>query len=285
MTTPITADKPIGYMIPVGEADKQRLDALGAIHNPRSVELITSRCQTQKPRILDVGCGNGSLTCLFAKTIRDSFVVGVDISPEQIAISKQKSAEEGLSNMSWDVCDVYKLEDLKQKYPDLFDIVHTRFVLTHVTDLPKAVDQLLTMVKPGGLLILEEVGAKKQFKETPVKAMQAWKAMVDMQYKLQKSHPDTVERVIEHIQQSDSVESYTTELFDMTIEGQLKKSMFRMGAEHGIKKFAEIKKPELIKTLGYEDGEAWLKDMRDFENDDTKTFVVEGNESIIAIKV
>lgn len=280
----VSTEKPVSYMIPVGEADRSRLDALGAIHNSTSLDLITSHCTSKTPKILDVGCGNGSLTCLFAKTLSNSIVVGVDISPEQINVSTKKGQEESLTNISWDVCDVYHLEDLKEKHSELFDIIHSRFVLTHLNDLPKAVDQMLSMLKPGGFLILEEVGAKKQFKGTPVKAIQAWKKMVDLQHKLQNSHHDTAERVLMHLSNSDKVSSYTSKLFDIKIEGQLKKSMFRMGAELGIKKMVEMGKPELIKAFGYDDSKTWLEDMKAFETDDTIILEIENNENIIAIK-
>lgn len=277
-------DKPVGYMIAVGETDRQRLDALGAMHNPPSLELMTSQCTIENPEILDVGCGNGGLTCLFAKTFNNSKVVGVDISAEQIDVSTKRGQAESLSNVFWDVCDVYHLEDLKEKHPGLFDIVHSRFVLTHISDLPKAVDQMLSMVKPGGLLILEEVGAKKKFKETPVKAMQAWKKMVDLQHKLQHSHHDTVEIVFSYLSSSDKVSSCTSKIFDVKVEGQLKKSMFRMGAEQGVKKLASMGKPELVKGFGYDDAKTWLDEMIAFENDDTQSFEIIGNESIIAKK-
>lgn len=273
-----------GYMIPVGDADKQRLDALGAIHNAKSLELMTTRCTKKNPKILDVGCGSGTLTCLFAKTIRGSTVVGVDVSPEQIEVSKKKSDEEQLDNITWDVCDVYRLEKLKEKHPGLFDVVHSRFLLTHVTDLPKAIDQMLSMVKPGGLLILEEVGAKKKFKNTPIKAIQAWRSMIDLQYQMQKSNPDTVEKVLEHLSHSSNIATYSSQFFNTVIEGQLKKSMLRMGVEHGIEILAKLKKPEVIKKFGYEDGETWLKEMRDFENDDSMTLEIVDNEDIIATK-
>lgn len=280
-----TTEKPAGYIIPVGEADRQRLDALGAIHNKKSLDLMTTRCTNKKnPKILDVGCGNGTLTCLFAKTISGSTVVGVDMSPEQIEISKKKSSEEQIDNTDWDECDVYHLEKLKEKHPGLFDIVHSRFLLTHVPDLQKAVDKMLSMVKPGGLLILEEVGAKKKFKDTPTKAIQAWKNMIDLQHQMQKSNPDTVEKVLEHLSHSDKIVTYSTQLFNVVIEGQLKKSMFRMGAEHGINILTKMGKLELIKKFGYEDGETWLKDMKDFENDDSMTLEIVDNEDIIATK-
>lgn len=46
-------------------------------------------------RLLDVGCGPGSLTLLLAPLFRDT--VGIDADPEMIAVAKQRAAAAGLS--------------------------------------------------------------------------------------------------------------------------------------------------------------------------------------------
>ena len=129
------------------------------------MKLLESSTIPKNPKILDVGCGNGELTTLFAKVISGSTVIGIDISPAQIEVSKAKAAEQGLSNVSWKLCDVHHLEDLKTTHSELFDIVHSRFVLSHLPNPVGAVGPMLSMVKPRGLLIIEEMGAKKTFKE------------------------------------------------------------------------------------------------------------------------
>lgn len=277
-----TYEKPtIGYLIPVGKNDDERLSALGAIFNPISMKLFEWDSIPKNPKILDVGCGNGELTMLFAKALSGSTVIGVDISPEQIEIAKAKAEQQGLSNVSWKLCDVHHLEDLKIEHPNLFDIVHSRFVLSHLPNPAAAATSMLSMVRPLGLLIIEEMGAKKAFKEPLPKPIQAWKQMVDLQHQLQQSHKDTIERVVKHLENSENV-AYHTVLFNIKIEGQQKKSMFRIGTEHGLKKLAEMGRPELIKTFGYDDGDIWLQEMKSFELDDSIAIEVENYETIIA---
>ncbi len=278
----VNSNEPI-YMIPVGKADDKRLNSLGAICNSLSMQLINSNSTSKNPKILDVGCGNGNLTNLFAKTFSNSVVVGVDISAEQIDVAKAKVKEENLTNVSWDICDVYYLKDLEKKYPELFDIVHSRFVLSHLTDPAKAVDPMLSMVKPGGILIMEEMGAKRTYKEPLPKPIQAWKKLVELQHQWQQSHKDTIERIVTHLSNSDKF-SYHTELFNIKVEGQQKKSMFRIGVEHGLKKLEELGQSELIKTFGYEDGKTWLEDLKKFEIDDSITLEVQNYEAIIVLK-
>lgn len=276
-----TVDKPSGYLISVGEADRQRLDALGATFNPTSMQVITTYSSAKNPKILDVGCGNGCLTNLIAKTLKNCLVVGVDKSQEQIDTSKKTANEEGLNNISWDLCDVYNLNELQQKHPQLFDVVHSRFVLTHLPEPEKAADQMLSMVKSGGVLIIEESGDRKKFKGTLPKCIEAWVRMVRLQYQMQQCHKDTCDKVYSHLIKSGKISSCRSDLFDFVIEGQLKKSLFRMGAEQGLKIF----KPEHIKLLGYEDGQDWIKELTEFELDDTKKLEVESYECIVARKI
>jgi len=280
-------EKPIGYMIPVGEADRERLEALGAIYNPTSMEVIKSHQIPDNPKILDVGCGDGRLSCLYANAIKGSTVVGIDKSPEQILVSKQNAEQEHVTNISWEVCDIYHLDTLKEKHASLFDIVHTRFVLTHLDDPKKAFEQMLSMVKPGGLVIIEESGAKKKFKNTP-KAIQAWEKLVELQYELQHSYKDTIGVVRKHLSHSVNVSSYITQMFDITIEGQLQKKLFPLGVNLGLKKLEDMGKSdrilERIKELGYEDCKTWLKDLKDFESDNSISLEMENYECIVAIK-
>lgn len=264
--------QPTGYLINVGEADRMRLDALGATFNPTSMQILSTYCTGKNLKILDVGCGNGCLTNLVAKTLGD--VVAVDISQEQIDVSKRRAEEEGIANISWDLCDVNKLDDLKEKHPELFDVVHSRFVLTHLPEPGKAAEQMLSMVKPGGLLIIEESGDRKKFKGTPPKCIQAWTEMVQLQYEKQKSHIDTCDKVYTHLTQSSI--SCQSKLFNIAIEGQNKKCLFRLGAEQGLKKFLPVK------FGGYEDGQDWIKELTEFELDDSQKLEVENYECVIA---
>jgi ubiquinone/menaquinone biosynthesis C-methylase UbiE len=278
--------EPQPYMIAVGEADDKRLDALGAMFNDVSINWLKSNNTLKQFTMLDVGCGNGKLTRLFAKIFPDSTFVGVDISSEQVELSQRAANEEKLTNTTWRICDVLKLDDLKSKNPKLFDIVHCRFVLTHLPNPEKAVDQMLSMVRPGGLLLVEEFGERFEiaYPSTPIKAIEAWKKMIEFQRKMQQSHKDTAERVSKHLSTSAEVSSFNSKFFDISIEGKYKKSMFRMGAEQGVKKIQEMKMPQLIKEFGYNSGKEWLEEFRAFETNDSIRLQRKNFECIVAIK-
>ncbi len=62
-------------------------------------------------RILDVGCGLGSLSLLFKKKYPEASVTGIDINPEYIRIAKERSKKTGLDAtfLVRDVCELEKI--------------------------------------------------------------------------------------------------------------------------------------------------------------------------------
>lgn len=233
---------------------------------------------------LNVGCGNGKFTLRFAKENPDSFCVGVDISTEQIEVANKRLVESKQKNVEFKICDVYHLDKLREVYPKMFDVVRSRFVVTHLKEPEKALDAMLSMVKPGGLLILEEAGEKvaHEVHPKPNKAMEGWWKMIKLVEKMQQSHRNIVEIALEYL--PDKVDKIVHDPRDIEVKGQRKKSMYRMGVEHGIKKMKEMGKPELIKALGYDDPQMWLKEIRKFELDETQSLTVKNFTYIRAIK-
>jgi ubiquinone/menaquinone biosynthesis C-methylase UbiE len=100
-------------------------------------------------RVLDVGCGTGSLTLTAERVAGASGAVyGIDASPEMIAAARKKAQRSG----SAAVFEVGLIE--KIPYPEAaFDVVISRLVLHHLPDEVKRqgfVD-IFRVLKPGGL--------------------------------------------------------------------------------------------------------------------------------------
>ncbi|MGW0905851.1 class I SAM-dependent methyltransferase [Streptomyces sp. NPDC002853] len=99
-------------------------------------------------RILDIGCGPGTITADLAALVPDGHVTGVDHAPGILDRARATAAERGLSNVEFAVADVHDLD-----YPDdSFGVVHAHQVLQHVGDPVRALREMRRVCAPGGIV-------------------------------------------------------------------------------------------------------------------------------------
>ena len=103
-------------------------------------------------RLLDAGCGPGTITAGLARAVATGEVVGIDLSEEVLAQARDHAAAEAVENVTFTTGDVYQLD-----YEDeSFDVVYANQLLQHLTDQVRAVQEMRRVLKPGGLLALRE---------------------------------------------------------------------------------------------------------------------------------
>jgi demethylmenaquinone methyltransferase/2-methoxy-6-polyprenyl-1,4-benzoquinol methylase len=115
-------------------------------------------------QILDLACGSGDLSRLFAKRLGSGgHVVISDINQEMLGIGRDRLVDDGFS-------DVFSaVQANAQSLPfssQLFDIVSIGFGLRNVTDKAAALREMYRMLRPGGRVIILE------FSELQVPALQ-----------------------------------------------------------------------------------------------------------------
>jgi ubiquinone/menaquinone biosynthesis C-methylase UbiE len=101
-------------------------------------------------RVLDVGCGPGTITRDFAALVgRQGEVVGIDSSPDVVA----QAAEGGdLPHVRFAVGDALHLV----AGDDTYDVVHAHQVLQHLTDPVAALREMARVCRPGGLVAVRD---------------------------------------------------------------------------------------------------------------------------------
>lgn len=103
-------------------------------------------------KILDVGCGPGSITSDLGSYVPQGTVIGVEPTEEIIEDARTKCAEKGVKNVSFQVGSVYKLP-----FDDnSFDIVHTHQVIIHLNERVEALKELRRVTKPKGYVCCKE---------------------------------------------------------------------------------------------------------------------------------
>lgn len=99
-------------------------------------------------RILDVGCGPGTITADLAALVPDGHVTGVDRAPEILEQARATAAGRGLADVDFAVADVHALD-----FPDdTFCVVHAHQVLQHVGDPVQALREMARVTRLGGLV-------------------------------------------------------------------------------------------------------------------------------------
>ncbi|MEV0524294.1 class I SAM-dependent methyltransferase [Streptomyces sp. NPDC050439] len=121
-------------------------------------------------RILDIGCGPGTITADLAALVPDGQVTGVDHAPGILDRARATAAERGLRNVEFGVADVHDLH-----YPDdSFDVVHAHQVLQHVGDPVRALSEMRRVCAPGGVVAARDADYSAMAWYPKLPAMDGW---------------------------------------------------------------------------------------------------------------
>ena len=101
-------------------------------------------------KVLEIGCGVGRGIQLIQKQLLLNEVTGVDLDPKMIELANQKNYGGKVDLL---VADVTSLPLSDNSFEAVFDfgIIH------HVPDWKKAIEQIVRVTRPGGLLVLEDL--------------------------------------------------------------------------------------------------------------------------------
>lgn len=95
-------------------------------------------------RVLDVGCGPGTITRDLARLVAPGDVTGLDADPGIVA----QAAADGVEGVHFEVGDVYALP----YGDDTFDVAHAHQVLQHLTRPVDALREMRRVLAPGGVM-------------------------------------------------------------------------------------------------------------------------------------
>lgn len=106
----------------------------------------------QGMRLLDVGCGPGSITVDLAELFPRGEVVGIDKQLPLVEQARLRAAARGVSNTRFEVADAYRLP-----FPDAsFDAIFANGLLMHLREPLRALIEFRRVLRPGGVAGLRD---------------------------------------------------------------------------------------------------------------------------------
>lgn len=104
-------------------------------------------------RLLDVGCGPGTITMDLAELVGPTGrVTALERTDEALDLARGEATRRGTTNVDFTVGNVTAL-DLPD---DSFDVVHAHQVLQHVDDPVRALREMRRVCRPGGIVAARE---------------------------------------------------------------------------------------------------------------------------------
>ena len=141
-------------------------------------------------RVLDVGCGPGTITEDFARHVGPGgSVLGVDSEPSIVDAARVASRS---PQAVYQVHDAQRL-DLPD---DAFDVVHAHQVLQHLTDPVAALREMGRVCRPGGLVAVRDADYAAMTWYPPVPELERWLAMYRQLARGLGAEPDAGRRLL-----------------------------------------------------------------------------------------
>jgi ubiquinone/menaquinone biosynthesis C-methylase UbiE len=105
-------------------------------------------------RVLDLCCGTGGITDVLSEWVgRDGSVVGADIDTVKLSQARHWAGSLELANVEFVQANAFD----SGLTPGSFDLVHARFALSVIQNGLGILDHMMTLVRPGGIVFVEEV--------------------------------------------------------------------------------------------------------------------------------
>jgi SAM-dependent methyltransferase len=184
-----------GYLLGSAPRELQRLIRQSQIINPVTERLLRQAAVKQGMRVLDVGCGAGDVSLLAAEMVGAfGSIIGIDRSPEAIAMAKERARQHGFQQADFSVSSV---EDFSPTEP--FDMVIGRYVLMYQPTPAAFIRAARRHVRAGGVVAFHEISLHRGYHSLP--SNPAWEKMAEwLNIGFRSGAPswDAAGRLVEH---------------------------------------------------------------------------------------
>lgn len=124
--------------------------------DPQVLGWLVEMAQPQPTwRVLDVATGTGHTAFAFAPYVAE--IIGIDLTPRMLSEAEKLAVQQGVTNVRFVEADIHELPFDDETFDDAqFDLVTCRRAAHHFSDIQEALAEMVRMLKPGGLLLLDD---------------------------------------------------------------------------------------------------------------------------------
>ena len=154
-------------------------------------------------RLLDVGCGPGTITRDLARRIPDGQVLGIDASAEVLHQARRVAAVEGVTNVAFVTGDVYQLPGIDLSVlggPPT--VVHAHQVLQHLAQPVEALRQMAGALRGGGTLAVRDADYSAMTWYPQIPLLERWRELYLAVARRNGGEPDAGRRLVSWMQQA-----------------------------------------------------------------------------------
>ena len=121
-------------------------------------------------RLIDCGCGPGSITVDLARAVAPGEAIGIDLRDDALTQGRTLARERGITNLTFYAASVYQLP-----YADSsFDAAFACAVLQHLASPPAALKELRRVLKPEGVIGIADGSSTITFRYPTNDVLQAY---------------------------------------------------------------------------------------------------------------
>jgi SAM-dependent methyltransferase len=178
--------KPTHYVIRGGEQGWERLRVLARVMQPVTDALLDRVGVCSGMLCLDVGCGGGQVTRELARRVGPAGkALGLDIDETKLSLARREAALEKLHNVEFHKTDIRDAAGSQD-----YDLLYSRFLLTHLSNPGAVVARMATYLRTGGVLVLEDIDFSGYFTYPPSPSFQRYHELYTTAVRRRGGDPD-----------------------------------------------------------------------------------------------
>jgi ubiquinone/menaquinone biosynthesis C-methylase UbiE len=161
------------YVIRGGVEGRERLRVMSRVLHPTTSALLDRLGIDEGWSCLDVGCGGGDVTLELARRVgARGCVLGVDIDRTKLELARSEAAQQSVGNVTFEEVDIRS-----SPTSQAFDLVYSRFLLTHLSDPGAAVSAFHRHLRRGGVVAVEDIDFSGYVSYPPSPALERYREL------------------------------------------------------------------------------------------------------------